>query len=208
MPRAHVSMWGSSGEWVPPAGGGTLRSDNFNRANEDPLNVPSDGGSAWVELLGTDWNVNGNVARIGGVVWTPAVTYLEASNSNVIVKAKMTAAPSSPNSNWGLTARIVDADNHWRVVYRINVPDLALQKRVAGSFTTVGTPAAGSLSVNDEVSLEVNSSHQWTVKVNGSPVITGVTDSDNSSGTKHGLVAHFNSGPDTMSWDDFSVTAN
>lgn len=151
------------------------RSDNFTRADSASLGTPSDLGSAWVEAQG-NFSISANIGGVTTLVSSRAYAYLEASSA--IGESSITL---NSTGDVGVVIRYVDINNFMVVT----VSNLTLFKRVAGTFTSLGsspyTPAAG-----DVVSVSVDASNLYTVKLNGVAKYTA-TDAANATGTKHGL---------------------
>lgn len=169
------------------------RTDTFDRAN-GTIGTPSDGGSAWVDLGTQVWRVYSNTAGESTAGGT-AGAYLEASDANAEVQATITTVGGSP----GLSARVADASN----MLLVNIPSGAwrLYKRVAGTFTQLGSTSITTTATNDVVFLGVTSGSAITVKQNGTSKITA-TDSAGSSNTKHGF---YSNGDTTTRWNDFTI---
>lgn len=169
------------------------RTDTFDRA-DGTIGTPSDGGSAWVDLGTQVWRIYSNTAG-ESTSGATAGAYLEASDANVEVQATITTVGGSA----GLSARIADNNN----MLLVNIPSGAwrLYKKVAGSFTQLGSTATVTTSTNDVVFLGVTSANAITVKQNGTSRITA-TDSAGSSNTKHGF---YNNADTTTRWNDFTI---
>jgi hypothetical protein len=163
------------------------RSDNFNRA-DGAIGTPSDGGSAWSVESGA-WVVSSNRAT----VTSAGTIVLECSASDGTVSAKIYGAANSP----AIVARYTNASN--RILCGVDPWNaIALYRLESGSYNLLASsapPVAG-----DTVSLVLLGS---SVKVlhNGAEVIS-VTESFNSTATKHGLSL---SG-DSAQFDDFAFT--
>lgn len=185
----------------------TDRTDTFNRADATSLGTPSDGGSSWVETTGTDWQIQTNRVFYNNNTASNVIVVLESSITAVTVQCTFSVLPNSPNNaEQALSIRVVDSSNYWRMKFRSGAgASIDLQKIVAGSFTIVATVSM-SPTAGDVMSVEVTSADAWNVKQNGSSILTA-TDSAVNTGTLHGLNANYNSGPDAMRWDSFSITA-
>ena len=183
----------------------TDRTDNFNRTN-GAIGNPSDGGSAWNELAGTDWVVETSTAAYdNNIAPSPSYAVLEASVTATVAKATVAVVPSSPNAIWGLSFRVINSTNVWRTFYRVATGVLDLQKVVAGASTGIGSTAI-TLSAADTISIEGDASNNIVVKHN-TTTIHSTADAANSSGTLHGFFGQWGSGPEPGRWDDFSITA-
>lgn len=172
------------------------RADNFNRADSaTSLGSPSDGGSAWVAQAGT-WGISSDTAY-NPTADSPAAATLEASASDVDLQVTVSTA----SNHGGLVARCSDASNFWLLDLNGASNILRLEKYVAGSFSTsfdfAHTPANG-----DVIKLSCSGS-SLSVYLNGTLVTGPISDSFNSTATKHGL---FGFGSSSFRLDDFSVT--
>lgn len=168
------------------------RADNFNRANSNPIGVPSDGGSAWVNLLGT-YEVVSNQAYGGG--HASPVCYLEASSSSVDITTKI----SFVAINAGIAFRIIDASNF--LFCTINSTQLSLWKKVDGVDSQIGATQTIAYSALAPLKVTVDSANLITCYYNGVSKLS-LTASENSTGTKHGL----RNAATTNRFDDFSIT--
>ena len=183
----------------------TNRTDNFNRTAENPLNVPSDAGSAWVEVVGTDWQTDGTQAFAAGGVESGSIVVLEASTPDVVVECTFAVITDSPAAEMGLTARVVDSSNYLRVLWQPTVPRIRFEKVVAGSPSVLGDFSVTLVS-GDTLTLECDASDNLDVTINGGAPVISTTDSAGNTGTQHGLFANWGSGPDSARWDNFSIT--
>lgn len=172
----------------------TNRSDDFNRANStSSLGTPSDGGSAWVVLAGT-WGINSNQAYTSAST-SQATAYLEASVSDVEVQVTVNTVAEGT-----LLVRAVDATNYLILAWA-GVGTGIIYKRVAGTFTQIGSSIFSTLSNGDVVKFVANGSALEVFR-NGSSVWT-LTDSTHISATKHGMRSQSNT---TQRLNDFSIT--
>ena len=168
------------------------RSDDFNRANGS-LGTPSDGGSAWVLHAGT-WGVASNECQKSANDTTFEIATLEASSTQVEVQATLVV-----QANDGLVVRAADNNNF--IMGQVTSGTLAIYKRVAGTFTQIGTNYSGTTSNGDVYKLTVDASNLISFYQNGTLRKSG-TDSAGSSNTKHGLMMRGIS----SRWDNFSIT--
>lgn len=122
-------------------GGGTTRTDNFNRAdNAAAIGAPSDGGSAWIVKVG-HYGINGNkaypvVGDSGGIA-APFSSSMELCVSTLALSANGTLSVdlnTSSGSN-GLIFRIQDNSNYWLALNNGNY--IYLFKIVAGVASTI-----------------------------------------------------------------------
>lgn len=171
--------------------GATDRTDNFNRTDTtNNIGTPSDGGSAWSQISGT-WGITTNRAYASA---SPGqdICVLETSESTGYVQVTFTTVSSSA----GVVARMTDNSNY--LLVSIVPGTITMHKRVAGSFTTLGSYASGASG--DTVKFTYNSSNNLEAFLNGVSRIS-VTDSAGSANTKVGIRV----ATDTLSrFDDFS----
>lgn len=171
------------------------RSDTFDRSDSaSSLDTPSDGGSAWVVLQGT-WGIASNQG------YSPSAgdgdaAYLEASAADVEVQVSCPTVGNAP----GVIARAADVDNWilWR--YFGDDTTFKLYKKVAGSYTELGSYTA-TMSDGDTLKLKC-SGNSLEGYVNGTLRVSA-TDSAGSTNTKHGLWSYLTS---TARFNDFSIT--
>lgn len=172
----------------------TDRVDNFNRADSSTsLGAPSDGGGGYT-TNGT-WGIVSSRAYCV-VSAAQSVAYLDASITDADVQVTL----ATMSADVGLVARVVDSNNYFLSAVTSGT-GFRLYKRVAGSFTQLGTTYSGTPANGDVLKLTVNGT-SLTVYVNGTSRITA-TDSSHASATKFGLRAHNDS---SSRFDDFSVT--
>lgn len=161
------------------------RSDNASSLGSAPT------GQAWTAAQGTWGIADGKAYESGGVSNSAAL--VNSGLTNQVVTGVMSVAEGT-----GLVARSDAAGMNY---YMVNVFAGAIYKKVAGSFTPIGTAAPAGTFVNgDTVSLEVNGS-AITVKRNGAVVATA-TDTAVTTGTYSGL---WRSGANIGRWDKFTV---
>lgn len=176
----------------------TDRVDNFNRADSTTaLGTPSDAAGDWVAQSGT-WGISSNTAYLVSSA-SNASAVLESSVSNVTASVKLATASTFV----GLVARAADNSNYILAIFNKTDTQVLLYKRVAGSFTQLGSTVFGvTINNGDTVSLTIDSANLIDAKVNGSSKIT-FTDSAGSTNTKCGIW----SSTDTVSrFDDFAIT--
>lgn len=176
---------------IASVGATPLRSDNFNRANENPLNIPSDAGTAWVNLLGT-YEVVSNQGYGGG--HANPVAYLECSTANVDISVNLSIAAT----NAGIAFRVVDASNFLFCI--CTSTQLSLWKKVAGVDTQIGTTQSITYSALAPLRVTVNSSSNITCYYNGASILAQ-TDTALNTATKHGM----RNTATTNRFDDFVV---
>lgn len=170
----------------------TDRADTFIRSatadwSSGGGNVPSDGGSAWVNLSGT-WGiaVGGTQAyQPGGTA--QSVTVLESS---IYASLYAQVTLDTMANTCGLCLRALDNSNRIQVQLQpFSGPVTTLFKRVGGSFTTVGSAYGGAIASGDTVKLAVGASDDFTVYINTVSRITGTATigSGIDTATRHGL---------------------
>lgn len=180
----------------------TNRTDNFNRAT-GPIGTPSDGGSAWIQQSG-QWIVGAtteaNQAKLNDAA-PQATCVLESSVSDVDVQ--VTFANVASSSDLGIVFRSSD-DNNYLLAAIDGSGGTAIRifKKVAGSYTQLGTTGTAFASSGDVWKVRANGS-SITVYQNGVSVRT-VTDSTFITNTKHGIRSH---GDTAALFDDFSITS-
>lgn len=177
------------------------RSDDFNRSDAT-LNgaTPSDGGSAWSSdtAVWVKSNQIGANSTIGGRFWAALET--SASNGTVQHTVRTLAAATA----FGVLLRWADTNNF--IGAYAYTGKLELYKRVAGTFTQIGSTYTGTISSGDVISLEATSGNALTLKQNGTTRCSG-TDSAGSSNTKIGydwFGADASLRGDDLSWTDAS----
>lgn len=177
-------------------GGGSLVSDSFNRANNTSSLGTADSGHVWTALAGT-WGIDTNRAR----KYSPGAqgyAVIDAGVANGTVQATLQGTVSSGGAGGGGVAfRMTDANNGWFT--EADGTSGYLYKVAGGGFSIVAS--YGGWVVGDVVSV-VLSGTSIIVKKNGVQVAS-VTDSFNSTATKHGLRDYGGN----IRLDDFSVTA-
>lgn len=171
----------------------TDRTDDFNRADSTTsIGSPSDGGSAWV-IHGGTWGISSNQGyRVDS--GTYAFVSLETSVADGDVQ--VTCAATS-NPYMGPACRITSDQNWVGVLTGDASNQILFYKRVAGSYTQLGSTYSGAVAAGDVMKLSFSGS-SYTIYQNGVSRITA-TDSSHNTVTKHGLLV--NSG--TSSGDRF-----
>lgn len=174
----------------------TDRADDFNRADStSSLGTPSDGGSSWVAAAGT-WGINSNRGYLATSSGGQETAYLESSVADVDVQVTLAVS----GSDYGVCARLTDASNNL-IGIRSGASDYRIYKRVAGSFTQLGSTVAVTSANGDVMKFTANGS-SLTLYQNGVSKVTA-TDSFNNTATKHGLRSNADT---TTRFDDFSIT--
>lgn len=171
------------------------RSDNFNRADSSTsIGSPSDGGGAYTISPSSTWGIASNKAYKIAIDITHDIAYLEASSAIVDVQATVGTADVM-----GLIARVADNSNY--ILVQITATLLGLYKKVAGTFTQIGTNYTGSFSANDVIKLTINGANLISGYQNGTLRKSG-TDAAGSANTKHGIYIY-----NVLSrWDDLTIT--
>lgn len=173
----------------------TSRSDNFTRADSSSsIGTPSDAGSAWVVTAGSTWGITTNRGYKVSAAGSFDVAYLEASTTSADAQATFVTLGNS-----GLVVRFKNDNNF--IMGQITAGNAYIWKRVAGTFTQIGSTYTGSTPNGDTWKLSVNGSNNLVLSQNGTSRVTG-TDAFNSTQTKHGLMQYDATGV----FDDFSIT--
>lgn len=199
MPRAHVSVFGSGGEFVVvPASGGELANDPFTRSDAATLSSP------WIDKNGqlgifsnqVDVTVTGdeNIAYYNGVSW-PNDGYAEI---------KVIAAPAA-NRAVAVGYRLQTGSN--RLGYYAGYDQAQsgdglqrIWKFVGTAWTQLGSPGASNVAVNDIIRIQVIGS---TIKMFVNTVeVLSVNDTDHATG-KAGIYG-VNSAVDVALLDNFA----
>jgi hypothetical protein len=166
------------------------RQDTFNRADGAPSASPSDGGSSWVTLgSGGTYGVISNCGYKSAGASSRQVYYLECSSTQGTITAALGIGVSN-GSNPGFCGRIVDNSNY--IICNVSSggssSTIQMYKVVAGAFTAFGSSYAATYASTDTWTVDVNASHVWVVKQNGTTRITTSAESQHSSATKWGFV--------------------
>lgn len=173
-------------------------SDSFNRA--DGAIGTADTGEVWSVLSGT-WTIASNQAKEGTTTSTQHLAVLDCGVSDGAVQVTIPSVAAG-SANAGLSFRASDVSNHWRLIS--DSSGTYIEKKVAGTFTTMASYAP--VATDGDVLRVVMLGSLVGAYRNGTP-LGCVTDSFNSTATKHGL-DHGASTSDTgprPRWDDFSV---
>lgn len=184
------------GRAVALLGTRTLVSDTFTRADSATTLGTADTGQAWVAMVGT-WGLAGGQAYLVSAT-ADAAAVVDAGVADCTVRVTI---PTAAGAVCGLTFRLTDASNYWRVV-RSGVSNVVLQKTVAGARTTVATATA---TIADGAVLEVRGAGSAISVTLGGVLLTALSVSDafNATATKHGLHCNNNA---TTRFDGFRVT--
>ena len=177
------------------------RSDNFTRAdNASALGTPSDGGSAWVNVI----NFMGiSTNRAYNASSTTDVSVLDAGALVVDVSC----VPTGTMHTQGLSARVADSLNY--VFVRYGPPGLFVSKVIAGSSTQIGFDTGAVVSAGDTLTMQVRgtSPTTFTILVNGVANSTigtlSVSDASIQTSTRYGLYCQ---GSLANFWTSFGIS--
>lgn len=165
---------------------GVVFLDTFTRSSN--LNgSTANSGQTWVVVAGA-WQTSGTFAECTTNL-ALSMAYVEFSNT--VQDMTLTWGPGAVPNTPGLAMRAVDINNYWQVYYASATTSIALQKRVAGVETTVGSYNSGQPGAGDTMRVTVDSGNNWTVYINGVSRITA-TDSALSTATKAGVSTFLN----------------
>lgn len=156
--------------------------DDFTRSDSTTNLGSASPGGAWTQDNGT-WGISSNQAYISSGSGASIAT-IDASESDVDIRVKVSA--SAGGGNAGLVFRYSDANNYWRAFWDGSSGNIFLQKVVSGSGTTfVNTGVTGGFAAGDQIRVLASGS---SIKLYHEGDRYGtVTDSHNSTATKHGL---------------------
>lgn len=162
----------------------TDRTDNFNRADSTTsLGTPSDSGSAWLVAGGT-WGIASNQGyRVD--IGSYAFAYLETSVAEGDVQVTLAVCD---NPYDGPLCRFTDDQNWVGVLAGDASNEIYLYKRIAGTYTQLGSTYAGAVAAGDILKLSFSST-AYTVYQNTVSRITA-TDSSHNTITKHGILSN------------------
>ena len=172
-----------------------------------PVNVPA---ASWSTPVGT-WQIESNSAEQTGTANAkPGIAIVDAGNANLEVS--VVATIPTPTAGHGVTGgvfgRYSDANNFWRFVFDSTGPDMwFLQKRVAGTFTTVLSASVSWRGTTQTLAMSFSAGNLITVFANGVS-LGSTTDSFNSSATMYGLDSQYdfaNGFTFSMIFNDFLV---
>lgn len=187
--------WIGSGRFT--AGFATI-TDDFNRANSTTTLGTATTGQSWVALAGT-WGIETNKGYRVSTVDSDQAAILtgqtDATITATITWSSFTAGEVS------VLARGADASNHYLALLSTSTVDL--YKRVAGTYTLLGTSGAVTWATGDTIGLRVSGTSIKGYR-NGAEVVS-TTDSSLTSGTYAGFRAGGTT--NTMRYDDLSITS-
>lgn len=171
------------------------RADDFNRSdNASSLGTPSDAGSAWVAYSGT-WGIETNRGYKAASALTNEAAALECSASAGAVEATVAVL-----GNCGLIGRVSN-DSNYILAQVLSGSQVALWKKVSGTFTQLGTTLNTTVPAGARVKLEITAANAITMYVDGVSRRTA-TDAALSANTKWGLYSRDGS----PRFDDFAFT--
>lgn len=151
-------------------------SDNFQRADAVTLGTTTSG-TAWSMLTGTAGISSGNAYAI-----TNMRAVVESSLSDVEIRCDITG---SAMSEFYVILRATDASNWWRIGTDGVSGRLRVEKFVTASLTTVTSLTSPAWRIGDQLKVRATGSTIYVYRNN--VLSTTVTDSFNSTATKHGI---------------------
>ncbi len=173
------------------------RTDAFTRADSNTtMGTPTDGGSDWEDAAGT-WGIQTNAGAMISATAQGTIV-LESSVADVDVQCTIPVL----NSDMGIIARETDSSNYLMFAAIAGGVGWKLYKRVAGTFTQLGSTATGNTANGDVLKITANGT-SVTGYVNGVSKVA-VTESFNLTATKHGIRANSDV---TTRFDTFSITS-
>lgn len=176
LPVLFILLWAAT-SWggmqsprrlVVAASGGAAYTDDFNRANENPISSP------WQKPSGVTNAIQIYNSRACGTGQNSIATYNATFSGNQYVQVDV------PDGNQhGVVFRTTGIDNFYLLHVNGN-NSLLLGKQVSGAWSTIQTISTDNLASGATIRAEISGT-AITVKVNGSTVWTG-NDSSLSSG--------------------------
>ena len=167
---------------------------NFTGANGDPLPAGLTAQNGTFEIQSNRLQAS-SPDPLG-----PKWVCTQESTADATISCIFNGNGDGSNDTTGICFRYSDNDNLWMAVLRGN-GEAVLFKRVAGSFTNLGSYTVPGFGNSADQSLEVVlSGSSVTFNVNGAEAVA-VTDSFNSTATQHGL----RFGNTVHSMDDLTV---
>lgn len=174
------------------------RSDNFNRANAEPLGTPSDGGSDWIESPGSmsiATNKARNLSSAAG-----QISVLETGSADGAVQVTVGTPSSGGGDSTGVVVRYVDNNNY--LLFLVSDTGATLYRVQTSDYTSIGSSPA-SVAADGMVLAVTMSGSDIACKFNGATVIEA-TSSFQATVTKHGIRSDHDS---AAQFDDFSFTS-
>lgn len=154
------------------------QSDTFNRANNaSVLGTPSDSGAAWEVLFGA-FGILDNKAYQPSTLSSVAVRQFTSANVEISVQLY------GPGENVGIIGRAADFNNFIVLVFTPSI--LSIYKKVAGSFTLLGTSITLSVASGAKITLRMTADNRLEGLLEGVSVVSA-SDAAGSGNTKHGL---------------------
>lgn len=169
--------------------------DSFNRADTTLSLGTADTSQVWTNGATAVWIVTTNKARLSSGP-DQSHTYIESGISDSVTQVTV----STLGGDDGLLFRLQDDANF--LMLQFDASNTRLYKRVASSFTQLGTSATTTASGDI-----------WKVTANGTSItaakngtdIYSITDSTFQTETGHGLRTYVPSSSTTTRFDDFKV---
>ena len=177
---------------TPSACRALLFEDNFN-----------DGNSAGWTTVGTGWSVTSNALRNNANDTNRLATADASGGANYSLSAMLFSTDSS--GDMGLIFRFQDQNNYYRFAWnRGGTNNYRLEKVVAGSASTLGSPAGAAYDTNRWYHVEVRAvGNAFTVFING---VQALSASDPANSFPSGRVGAYANNQNAASFDDFLVT--
>jgi hypothetical protein len=181
-------------------------SDDFNRADENLL-----ASANWTNVGGADAAAFQVFSNIFAHVPTGDTLAVQCPTQGSANHATQVGIGQETSNAWAffVTVRHTDLNNFWGFYCNTGDGGLALYKRVAGTFTEIGTydvrpEVIAAFPSLVTVRIEAGSDNVFTVKVAGTARITSSADSFNASEVRQGVAAFVaNTSGDVMGFDNF-----
>lgn len=184
------------------------RTDDFNRTDTaTALGTPSDGGGAWAATAAPSiWGIHSNAAYLvadAGDQQNHA--WLETSVTEGTTQVTLSQRGAAIDG--GILVRLADNSNF--LMFQFDLLNTRYYKRVAGTFTQLGSAGSGGIATNDVASVVV-SGNVITGKINGVTQGSPPTESTGSGNTKVGMRLYgpiSGTGTSAAKFDNFSFVA-
>lgn len=163
-----------------------------------PTNTP---GGAWSEVNG-NWDINGNRARLSanGTNGCAAID-CDFADGDLSLEAASQAANTATSQDAGLTARVSDGSNYWKIGINAQADAFRIVERNAATDTVRAT-ASVTIDAGTFYTLTAQLSGQTiTAQIEGGNEITYGSAALNETSQLHGLMMRLN----TERVDDFSA---
>lgn len=171
--------------------------DTFTRADSTTtMGGTETANLVWQKTSGT-WGISTNQAYSQSGT-TDSYAYIDVGSADIDVSVKITAFTGA--NEQGLCFRLVDTNNFYRLL-RSTATTLLLQKRTAGSYTTI--KSVTKTMANGDVFRVRAYGDSIMCYLNGSLVISTVNSGYNTA-TKHGFGN--GTGNSTARFDDFQIS--